>query len=83
MSAKISLFLLKISILNWHCAPRTARLGLFYPLIGLAAVDLAWRGGWKWHALLTGVHVVVVEIFVVGGKLCDGREWLWDLSRDV
>lgn len=81
LTARIALFLFKIALMNWHCASSgTARPEFFYPLVALAAADLSLRQGWMWHALLMVVHVVLVEGLVVGGRMCVGRQWLWDLE---
>lgn len=84
-TTKIGIFLLKMAIMNWHCSSGMVRPGIFYSLMALAAVDLVVRRGWKWHVAAMGVHVGIVELGVIGGRLCRGgmAEWEnWDGDLD-
>jgi serine/threonine protein kinase len=86
--AKLITFLAKLLSVTRPCLPVTAREGIWYPLMTLAAVELALgtRITWQIFGILGAIHMlVVVWAVTLGGGLCVDRrlsgDWSWDLSE--
>ena len=78
-SLKILLLLLKMFSLNRLCSPMAARPVVTYPLLALAALDLAFLGpGIRISMILMLAHVLVLSAFSASGVLCVPRIEAWD-----
>jgi serine/threonine protein kinase len=81
--AELSIFLVKMLSITKLCLPAATRESVWYPLMALAALELALRTkiGWKTVATLALVHVsVLVGVMQFGPGLCVGRDlesWGW------
>jgi hypothetical protein len=81
--AKITFFLLKMMSLTKPCSPAATREVVWWPLMGLAALDLALgnRVAWRGMMLLLVMHfIIVAAVGRWGGGLCvrGGGAWGWD-----
>ncbi|KAL8939255.1 MAG: hypothetical protein Q9216_003457 [Gyalolechia sp. 2 TL-2023] len=78
-SFKLLVFLLKMYSLNWLCSPMAAQPVVTYPLLALAALDIAFsnlRVGIS--MILMIVHVLMLYISSASGVLCVPRVKAWD-----
>ncbi|KAL8764297.1 MAG: hypothetical protein Q9184_000002 [Pyrenodesmia sp. 2 TL-2023] len=70
-SLKVVLFFIKIFSLNWLCGPMASRPVVAYPLLALAAFDLAFLDlGFSVSIILTMVHVLLLSASSAMGVLC-------------
>lgn len=86
---KLAVFLAKLLSLTRPCFPVTAREGIWYPLMTLAALELALgtRVTWRIFGILGTIHLlVVVYSLTLGGGLCVDRtltgDWSWDVNEN-
>ncbi|KAL8717359.1 MAG: hypothetical protein Q9225_005393 [Loekoesia sp. 1 TL-2023] len=78
-SLKVLLFLTKVFSLNRLCSPMAARPIITYPLLALAAFDLAFIDlGIRISTVLMIAHVLLLSAFSASGVLCVPRVEAWD-----
>lgn len=78
-SFKILIFLLKMYSLNWLCSPMAAKPTVMYPLLALAAIDIAFIDvRVRNSVLLVTIHVLMLIIFSTSDALCMLRVKAWD-----
>ena len=82
--AGLGIFLVKMLSITQPCRPAAMREVVWYPLMALAALELALRTrtGWRATAMLAITHAAVLSGAVrLGGGLCGERglesDWRW------
>lgn len=80
----LGIFLVKMLSITKPCLPETAREIFWYPLMALAALELALLAkiGWRATAIFAAGHGAVIWwAMTLGGGLCAGnnfgRPWQW------
>ena len=77
---KLAIFLLKMLSITKPCSPLATREAVWWPVMGLAALELAVGNtlGLRITAGLAGIHVLALAAVVrFGGGFCV-RNWTWD-----
>ncbi|TVY91678.1 putative serine/threonine-protein kinase [Lachnellula willkommii] len=86
MLLKIGIFGTKVFSLTKPCLPVMPREAIWWPLLGIAALDLALGNKIRWRVmgLLTMLHVITLSITVWFGRgLCSERGFeKWELGDD-
>jgi hypothetical protein len=83
LSLKLSVFLVKMLSITKPCAPLVMREVVWWPLMSLAALELALgnKMGWVVMGILGIVHALVLgTVMQFGGGLCvsqRGLNWGW------
>ncbi len=73
------LFLSKLLSLLLPCSPYAASPWLLYPLLGLAAIDLALPAlTYRWTLLLLVIHIAIGSLAAHRGQLCIHRTFWWE-----
>lgn len=84
MLLKIGIFGAKVFSLTKPCLPVMPREAIWWPLLGIAALDLALGNKIRWRVmgLLTMLHVITLSITVWFGRgLCSERGFeRWELG---
>lgn len=82
--AGLSIFLIKMLSITKPCRPAVMREVVWYPLMALAALELALRTktGWRTTAMLAVAHTAVLwgAMRLAGGLCADGGldgDWRW------
>jgi hypothetical protein len=85
LAIRLAIFLLKMLSITRPCLPAATREVLLYPLVSLAALELALgtRTSWSFVSVFAAAHVLVLGWAVrLGGGLCERRglsgEWEWE-----
>lgn len=83
--AGLSIFLVKMLSITKPCLPAAMREEIWYPLMALAALELALRTriGWRSTVVFAVGHVAVLWAALrLGGGLCAesnlNRDWQWE-----
>jgi hypothetical protein len=86
LAIRLAIFAAKVLSITKPCGPVATREAVWWPLIGLAALELALgnRLGWRHAGFFAVVHVLVLVLVVIfGGGLCVinrkglDEEWRW------
>jgi hypothetical protein len=82
--AGLGIFLVKMLSITKPCRPAVMREVVWYPLMALAALELALRSktGWRTTAMLAVAHATILwGVSRLGGGLCAERgldgDWRW------
>lgn len=82
---KLVIFLVKMISITRPCLPAATRQVLLYPLVSLAALELALgtKASWRFVSVFAAAHVLMLVWAVRwGGGLCERRglsgEWEWE-----
>lgn len=86
MLLKIAIFGSKVFSLTKPCLPVMPREAIWWPLLGLAALDLGLgnKAGWRATVLFAVIHVMLLTFAVRFGRgLCSERGFeRWELGND-
>lgn len=79
--ARLLVFFAKVVSITKPCAPGTPKDGIWYPLFGLAAVELAIGSKLSWRVILflAGLHITVLSTIVKFWGVCaipPTRRWI-------
>lgn len=81
---RLGIFTAKMLSITKPCLPITPRESIWYPLMGLAGLELALgpRFNWRLVLMLTIFHLLVVGGALRWGRLCAPKRsdgvWIWD-----
>jgi hypothetical protein len=71
---RLTIFFVKVASLTYPCSPVMPKQLIWWPVVGLAALELSLGGkvGWSVMGVLASVHVIVLAgVFGFGRGLCD------------